>query len=179
MVLRGRQQFDKLGTTHFITTTVNDFISIFPKHISFYNILIENLRFYLNKYSSALFGYVLMPNHIHLLLFIPEGKSISDFMRDFKKYTSVQVKDVIIENKMNELLSRLQDKNDEFSLWEERFDSIPVHSEKVMETKLNYIHNNPVKAGLVKEMTDWKYSSAKNYYLEDHSVIYVSTDWSV
>ncbi|KXK48707.1 MAG: hypothetical protein UZ05_CHB002002007 [Chlorobi bacterium OLB5] len=41
------------------------------------------------------------------------------------------------------------------------------------------MHNNPVKAGLVKEMTDWKYSSAKNYYLEDHSVIYVSTDWSV
>jgi len=118
-----------------------------------------------------------MPNHIHLLLHVCEGKSISDFMRDFKKYSSVQIKDVLTENKMLDLLSQLNEGDNEFSLWKDRFDSVQVYSERVMETKLNYIHYNPVKAGLVEEMTDWKYSSARNYFLEDQTVIHVSTDW--
>jgi len=179
MVLRGRKQIDKLGTTHFITTTVKDFISIFPSNISFFDILIENLRFYLNKYSSTLFGYVLMPIHIHFLLFVPEKNSISDFMRDFKKFTSVQIRDILRQNNTYNLLSQFEDKRGEFSLWKDRFDSVVVYSEKVMETKLNYIHYNPVKAGLVHTMIDWKYSSARNYYQDDHSVIFVSTDWRV
>ena len=44
-------------------------------------------------------------------------------------------------------------------------------------TKLKYIHNNPVKAGIVKKTIDYKYSSARNYILQDHSVIFVDTTW--
>ena len=58
-----------------------------------------------------------------------------------------------------------------YKLWKDRFDDLIVTSPKVLETKINYIHLNPVRAGLVKEMIDWKYSSARNYYLDDDSLI--------
>jgi hypothetical protein len=47
----------------------------------------------------------------------------------------------------------------------------------MLRTKLEYIHNNPVKVGLVTNPEDYKYSSARNYVLDDHSVIEVDTDW--
>ena len=58
----------------------------------------------------------------------------------------------------------------------DRFDNVLVYSPKAFRTKLEYIHNNPVKAGLVGKPEDWKYSSARNYLLDDHSIIYVDTD---
>jgi len=179
MVRRGRRQFDKTGCIHFITTTVTGFEKVFVND-RYYDILLDNLRFYLNKYNSTLFGFVFMPNHIHLIVFIREGKSVSDFMRDFKKYTSVKIKELQIADGKNDILRKLTKSNgDGYSLWMDRFDSIPVQSDHILTTKLDYVHFNPVKAGLAKEMTDWKYSSARNYYNDDQSLIYVSTDWSV
>jgi len=120
-----------------------------------------------------------MPSHIHLLLYMPEGESLSDFMRDFKKFTSFAFYKQISEYDKSGLLKTLQ-KNaptGKWKLWMDRFDSQIITSEKFYEQKINYIHNNPVKAGLVKEITDWKFSSARNYYLDDHSVLEVSTGW--
>jgi putative transposase len=58
-----------------------------------------------------------------------------------------------------------------YKLWMDRFDDYLISSERQLEIRINYIHNNPLKASLVKEITDWKYSSARNIYLEDDSVI--------
>jgi putative transposase len=59
----------------------------------------------------------------------------------------------------------------------DRIDDVVFYSEKVLRTKVNYIHNNPVKARLVSNPEDWKYSSARNYLLDDHSTIQVNTSW--
>ena len=53
----------------------------------------------------------------------------------------------------------------------DRFDDEVIRSEKWFFQKLNYIHNNPVKAGLVEMPEDWSYSSGRNYINGDHSVI--------
>lgn len=58
-----------------------------------------------------------------------------------------------------------------YRLWKDRFDYLMIITEKTLKIKIDYIHNNPVKAGLVENFTDWKYSSARNYYLGDNSVI--------
>jgi len=56
-----------------------------------------------------------------------------------------------------------------------RFDDQVIRNNKMFWTKLKCIHNNPVKAGIVKRAIDYKYSSARNYILQDHSVIFVDT----
>jgi len=104
---------------------------------------------------------------------MPQGESISDFMRDFKKFTSKTIKENLKDDGYNSTVKKLIELSDmgKFKFWMDRFDDVIVLNEKIMETKLNYIHYNPVKAGLVKEITDWKYSSSRNYYLDDNSVI--------
>ncbi len=61
--------------------------------------------------------------------------------------------------------------------WNHRFDDHVIRNNKMFWTKLKYIHNNPVKAGLVEKPKDYKYSSARNYIQKDHSIIYVDTSW--
>ena len=173
MSRRGRQKYNKAGYPFFITTAVNGFLKIFSLGDKYYNILIDNLQFYLKKHKADLNVYVLMPNHIHLIVSMPQGESISDFMRDVKKFTSKTIKENLKDDGYNSTVKKLIELSDmgKFKFWMDRFDDVIVLNEKIMETKLNYIHYNPVKAGLVKEITDWKYSSSRNYYLDDNSVI--------
>ncbi len=58
-----------------------------------------------------------------------------------------------------------------------RFDDRIIGSRHMLRTVIEYIHNNPVKAGIVERAADHKYSSARNYLLNDHSVLEVITDW--
>ncbi len=179
MARRGRKEFDKLGNTYFITTTVLNFIKIFPLNEKYYDILIETLKHVIKEHSATLIAYVFMPNHIHFIVYMPEGESISDLMRDFKKYTSFRIKKELESDNKLYLIEKFKEFSGtgNYKLWKDRFDSQIIVTEKVLTTKINYIHFNPVKAGLVSEMTNWKYSSASNYYKDDHSLIEVSTNW--
>ena len=60
--------------------------------------------------------------------------------------------------------------------WMKRFDDQVIRTQKMFYTKLNYIHNNPVKAGLVNCPEEYRYSSARNYINGDHSIIKVNTE---
>jgi REP element-mobilizing transposase RayT len=92
MGLRGRSIFGDQGLVFFVTTTIVHHDPIFGFGRQYYLILIESLKFVLSKYHAALFAYVLMPSHIHLVIAMPEKKSISDLLRDFKKYTSTKIR---------------------------------------------------------------------------------------
>lgn len=104
-------------------------------------------------------------------------------MRDFKKFTSTKVRKELEKNGFDELIEKFRlgydnPKKQVFKFWMDRFDDLLIKNEETLKTKINYIHNNPVKAGLVEEPGDWKYSSYRNYYSGDHSVIYVNTEWN-
>lgn len=179
MGLRGRSLFKNQGVVSFVTTTVMHFQNVFSISESYYEILVNSLKFVLRKYDSALIAYVLMPNHIHLILSIASTKILSSFMRDFKRHTSVKIRDQLILDERFELIERFKyysryDAKSGFKFWQERFDDFILYNEKTLEIKINYIHNNPVKKGLVKNPEDWKYSSYRNYFHCDNSVIEIS-----
>lgn len=171
-----RYNADGNDCLYFITTSVVKHLPVLtskggPK------ILIENIKFYREKYSFELNGYVIMPTHIHLILFVPENKSISDIMRDFKKYTSVQFKEKLINEHSKYLPIMKKEgrrhKGQEFKLWNNRSDKVAIVSKKVLKTKLNYIHDNPVRKGLVDKPEHYKYSSAKDYLTNEESEIVI------
>lgn len=60
---------------------------------------------------------------------------------------------------------------EQYQFWQQDNHPIEIWTLKVFEQKLKYVHDNPVEAGLVLESTDWKYSSARNYAMDDHSVL--------
>ena len=64
-----------------------------------------------------------------------------------------------------------------FKLWMDRFDDVAVLSDRVMQIKVNYIHMNPVAAGLVLSPEDWEFSSARNYLQMGKTFLEVRTEW--
>jgi putative transposase len=181
MGLRGRSIFGDQGLVFFVTTTIVRYEPIFGFGRQYYLILIKSLKFVLSKYQAALFAYVLMPSHIHLVIAMPEKKSISDLMRDFKKYTSTRIRQQLEKEGKSDTIVSLHmnaegKKNRVFKLWMERFDDLVIDSDKMLQVKIDYIHNNPVKAGFVDQPELWEFSSARNYILNDHSLISVSAD---
>jgi len=145
MGLRLRNQ--DLGECFFITTSFRDH-NPWGNINGVYEILVKAIAYQLIETDSKLVAYVLMPSHLHAILFI-NGKTLSNLIRDFKKYTAQKALFDICGMQL---------------IWQQRYDRQIIISEKVLLTKINYIHMNPVKAGLVKEPQDWKWPSAGDYF---------------
>jgi putative transposase len=179
MGLRGR---NNLTEEHFffVTTTVVRFLPIF-RNFLYCNILIENIKHYQKRYKFDILGYVIMPSHFHWIVEVfPEFGTISDIMRDIKKFTAWQIFDEIkkLENASFDKVFKEESHgiaDQERKLWIKRFDDEVIRDQRMFWTKLIYIHNNPVEAGLVFKPEDYKYSSARNYLRNDHSIITVNT----
>jgi putative transposase len=160
MGLRFPQQ--RQGDCFFVTTTFSDW-NRFGEVEGVYTGICRSLEFCKEKYEALLSGYVLMPSHIHLLIFI-DGSKLPDFMRDFKKYVSQKVaKDLRLGVS---------------TVWRPRYDTVAIYSDDVFRTKLEYIHNNPVKSGLVGKPEDWEWSSARAYNTEEKAEIEVWKGWA-
>jgi putative transposase len=110
-----------------------------------------------------LFAYVLMIDHIHLLTSRPS--TTSDVLRVLKGLTARRVIDYLKANSYIDSLAKLQhqeqDRNYRYSLWQTEKNVLPIFSEGMFMEKLNYIHQNPVRAGLVEKARDYRWSSAR------------------
>jgi len=182
MGLRGRSTVESTSQIFFVTTSTFHHEKVFGLGRPYCNILIESLRFVLVEHKARLMAYVIMPSHIHFVIAMPVGEHISDLMRDFKKFTSTKIRQQLEQNGEQSRLERLRTnalgkKNQVFKLWQDRFDDLVLDNEKTLITKIEYIHNNPVKAGLVEEAEQWEFSSAGNYEGSAHSHLDVVTNW--
>jgi len=112
-----------------------------------------------------------MSNHIHLIIQAKE-ENLSDILRDFKKFTSKSILKAIQsapESRREWMLARFKEatethnRNKNYQFWQYGNHAEEVFSNKFMWSKLDYIHLNPVKAGIVSKAQDYIYSSASNY----------------
>lgn len=108
------------------------------------------------KYALQLHGYVIMPDHLHLLLSVKEDGNISNLMHDFKSHTAQEI---------NKILDRTG------ALWQNGFYDHMIRDERDFQRRLDYIHKNPLTSGLVGDVSDYRFSSFRNYYLQDDSLV--------
>jgi REP element-mobilizing transposase RayT len=111
------------------------------------------------------FGWVILDNHLHAVLRAPE---LSGVLRDLKSFTAKALLEQIKLEGRNWLLNQLSyyrnpHKPTQHQIWQEGSHPQLVNSDVVMQQKLEYIHNNPVKRGLVALPEHWRYSSAHEY----------------
>jgi putative transposase len=104
------------------------------------------------KYGFWLFGYVLMPEHVHLLMSEPPNSTPSKVLQILKQSVARQLRDDDF------VLSRLP------QFWQPRFHDFNVWSMKKLNEKLHYMHMNPVKRTLVQEPGEWPWSSYSFYW---------------
>ena len=180
---RGRRLTNNQAFAYFTTTTLSGFVELFNQD-EYTQILIRNLDFYRRKFEFKLLAYVIMPQHLHLIILPGSKGDISEIMRDFKKHTAKEIIQLLEEGKRLDILGVFHGKaqryhskdNRKYQVWEDRFDDVALYSDEVFRTKLDYIHNNPVEAGLVDSPTNYPYSSARNYDSGDHSIIRVDCE---
>ncbi len=158
------------ATPHFLTFTVMGWIDIFSRQ-RYRDLLIESMQFCRQQKGLQVGAYVIMSNHMHTI-WTATHSNLSDIIRDFKTFTSKAITAAIQaepESRRDWLLYMFQfyanrtAANDNFKVWTGNNHPEEIQSEDFLRSKLNYIHNNPVRAGLVAEPSHYVYSSAANY----------------
>ena len=145
--------------------------------------IIESLKYCQKEKGLLIYAYCIMSNHIHLMANTNEPFLLKDTIRDFKKFTSKKILWQIQnepESRREWILKLFEDeatlskKHTNFKFWQEGNHAIELFSENFVWDKINYIHNNPIEAGWVKQAHEWVYSSATNYYELD-SILEIET----
>lgn len=155
----------------FVTTTVADWLPVFgDPHLAV--VIMDKLQSSAKHFSVAVVGYVLMPSHLHMLLGFPQIERLSRFMQSFKILSAKAVK----QSRRTEITQRLWH-DGAFRLWKPRFDDLVIVTDQQLRIKLNYIHENPVKAGLVSSPCDWPYSSAPDWLSDKRGPVDVDKDF--
>lgn len=147
----------------FFTATVLEWKHLLRED-SYKAIIVSSLQFLAEEKRVDSYGFVIMPNHIHLLWKINEGFKRPDVQKDFLKYTAQQIKKEL-EAKHTACLDQflVNAKDRKYQYWERNPLSIAIYSREVLEQKLDYIHLNPVqeKWNLGVSALDYRFSSIR------------------
>jgi REP element-mobilizing transposase RayT len=158
--------------------TIVDWIPLFfdPAIVS---LILESIHFLQKERKFALYSYVIMENHLHLIASAPElGKTV----KEFKSFTARTIIDHLQDTNAIPVLEKLANaklyhkKESSNQLWQEGSHPEEIYSEEMLIQKIMYIHNNPVRRGYVDEPQHWRYSSARNYEGME-GLLEVITDW--
>ena len=161
---------------YFITTKAEQHAHLFKRE-SIIRIILNSVHFLRTDGRMKLFVFVIMPNHIHMIVKLLQEYTISDLLRDFKRHTARQIiRQFQAENKTDTLgiLQRLnKDPRQDFKVWEDRYDARNVFSVGFLEQKMNYIHHNPCQPhwNLAAQPEAYPWSSARFYMADKPSVI--------
>ena len=147
----------------FYTATILDW-KMLLKSDRYKMIIIESLQYLVKEKRVTLYGYVIMDNHIHLIWNPIKLYSLKHTQLCFMKFTAQRLKRDLEINHPRALDSFQVDLKDRvYQFWQRNPLCIDLYDNKIIVEKLNYIHNNPVKANLCKESIDYRFSSAKFY----------------
>jgi putative transposase len=164
---------------HFVTFSVIGWIDVFSREY-YKEIFVNSLKHCQENKGLKLHAWVIMTNHVHLIISSQTNK-IEDIVRDLKKYTSKQIIAAIKENPtesrkewMLNLFSfagKNNNNNKEYQFWKQDYHPIELNSAERLKERLDYLHENPVRSGLVWEPWYYKYSSAIDYYTNEHGLL--------
>jgi REP element-mobilizing transposase RayT len=160
----------EIDTPYFITCTIVDWIDLFSR-IEYKNLLVDSLEYCQENKGLTIYGWCLMPSHLHLIC-SSEKQPLSDVIRDFKTHTSkalVKTLKEIPESRREWLLEKFEavashlKREQKYKVWQTGYHAKEIYSNSFALQKLNYIHNNPVKEGIVFRPEEYLYSSAIDY----------------
>jgi len=136
--------------------------------------ILEQVR---QRYRFVVVGYVVMPEHIHLLITEPEIGSPSTIMQVLKQRTA---RALLPRRKRKDPRqgSLFGEQPQPRALWQARFYDFNVWTGKKRVEKLKYMHRNPVKRGLVGSPEQWRWSSYRFYFLGEEGVVRVNVGWT-
>jgi putative transposase len=157
---RGLVRFHHSGAFHFISFSCYHRLPLLARRSGYetFEAEFEDVR---SQYGFVVAGYVLMPEHVHLLLNEPRQGTIATVIQVLKQKTSRKLKGV-----------------GEDQFWQHRYYDFVVPSEKKRVEKLRYMHRNPVKRGLAPGPAAWRWSSFRHYATGEIGAVEIESEWT-
>ena len=160
---RGLRRYHHSGQSHFLTFSCYHRQPRFqsPSTYDLFLTCLENMRV---KFGIYIYGYVVMPEHVHLLVSEPQRRTLADAMHDLKlSFTKRLHRETCMEPG---------------PFWQARGYDRNVRTAKEFTVKLDYIHQNPLKRGLVKAPEEWKWSSFRHYAFRETGTVEIESEWT-
>jgi REP element-mobilizing transposase RayT len=163
-------QIKEQGELHYLTFQVVNWVDLFTRPV-YRDIVLDSFKYAIEHKGFQLFAYVVMSNHVHLVAQSSTG-DLSGTIRDIKKYTSKRIVETIQsipESRRDWMLyvfshaANQHKRNTDYQVWTHDNHAVILYSNDFTAEKIDYIHNNPVRALLVQNPEDYLYSSARNY----------------
>ncbi len=136
------------------------------------NILVDSMNYCVKEKGLIVYAWVIMTSHVHMIIGTKKEK-MQDIVRDLKKYTSKAIINAIQDNpkesrkewmvRMFEKAGTKNSNNKKYQFWQQHNHPIELSDNKLIDQKLDYLHDNPIKEGFVNEAHEYKYSSAIDY----------------
>jgi putative transposase len=168
---------------HFVSFAVVQWVDVFTRKV-YSDIVVESLNFCVKNKGLQVHAWCIMSNHLHLIISAKEPATLSGILRDFKKYTSSKIVEAIESNdqesRKNWMLwifrsaGQNNHRNEKYQFWQQDNHPIECSDGKILDSKMKYLHENPVRAGLVKFEGDYVYSSGADYYLDQKGLVEMS-----
>ncbi len=154
---RGLVRYRSTGNFHFLTFSCFHRFQYFGTAVArdLFEDALERTR---RRYRFVIAGYVVMPEHVHLLVSEPAKSDISGVVHALKLSVALR------------LVER--------PFWQVRYYDFLVHNESKRVEKLRYMHRNPVVRGLVEKPEDWKWSSFRHYATGDEGTVEIESQWT-
>ncbi len=167
------------ATPHFVTFSVVGWVDVFSREL-YKEIMLDSLRYCTAQKGLCLHAWIIMTNHIHLIL-SSETAKIEHLVRDIKKFTSKQIINAIRDNpdesrkewmlNLFAFVGQGNHNNKVFQFWKQDYHPIELNTNEKLNQRLQYLHENPVQSGLVWEAWHYKYSSAIDYYTSEKGLL--------
>jgi REP element-mobilizing transposase RayT len=130
-------------------------------------VLVESLAYCRERKGLSVFAYVIMPTHFHAIVGADSQSELTPIMRDLKRHTAWKLVETLkamgweLPLRAFRKAAEIDGRGNEHKVWQEEFHPVALQSEQIFNQKLSYLHENPVRKGLVRKAEDWWYSSAR------------------
>ncbi len=170
---RGLYRLQESGQSHFVTFSCYRRQPFFnsPRVHDLFPICLERMR---RRFHLRVYGYVVMPEHVHLLLSEPEHGGLADAIHFLKLSFTKRLRSQVSAQKTGANLGHDSSR----SFWQKRYYDRNVRNHEEFINDLKYIHRDPVKRGLVARPEDWPWSSYRHYALDKPGIVAVESPWA-
>ncbi len=162
---RNRYRIFENEQPYFLSCTVVNWLPIFSSR-PIAQIVLDSFKFLQEQDRLNVYAYIILENHLHC---IASSENLSKEIGDFKSFTARTIIDFFEERNAGHILKQLEfyklkgKKDRDHQVWQEGSHPQLIQSHEMLNQKIEYIHNNPVKRGYVDDPLHWRYSSARNY----------------
>jgi REP element-mobilizing transposase RayT len=169
-----RYRFHPEAAVYYLTYSIVDWLPVFVTETSCKTIT-DSLTFCHHQKHLRINAFVIMPTHLHLIVFDADfnNERLIPTLADFRKYTGHQLSDYCISHGPPCFLDTIRAKatiDRERRFWQPSRHAVAIERESVWQQKLDYLHENPCRKGLVRNPMDWRYSSA-TWYASDGTCV--------